>query len=337
MKGKMMEFAQILEMAESGNAEAQSAARSMYLTGFKRSQKAIQAFEAYQKKKSAQVQSNEKLEYVRFRKCIRPLLRLLLFGQRKICGFEVEVLKQIRLPKKHPIIFAVSHIGKWDIEILYEQIPYHYYLVVSDFINTYGRIGGCFFNANGAIWVNEDSKQDKANTKEWMKQILKQGNNIMIFPEGTWNLSENEIIRDIAYGTADAAIETGAAIIPIAVEQYVNRFVINIGDSLSFADFADKMNLTVALRDILAALKWEIWEREGIQSRAELPDTYWEDFIMKRRKEWPGYSMREQIINTYIPKEKLEYWQVQKDLKTGLLPKWYEMAVCECIAEKAQI
>lgn len=245
----------------------------------------------------------------------------------------MEVLKQTRLPQKRPVIFAVSHIGKWDIEILNEQISYHFYLIVSDFINTYGRIGGWFFKANGAIWVNEESRQDKANTKERMKQILKQGNNIMIFPEGTWNLSENEIIRDIAFGTADAAIQAGAAIVPIAIEQYGSRFFINMGDLLPVDDYADKMNLTVALRDILATLKWEIWEREGSQSRAELSDTYWGDFIAERRKEWPGYSMREQIINTYIPKEKLEYWQVQQDLKTGRLPKWYEMAMRECIEE----
>lgn len=115
--------------------------------------------------------------------------------------------------------------------------------------------------------------------------VLNQGDNVMIFPEGTWNLSENEIVRDIAFGTADVALQTGAAIIPIAVEQYESRFVINMGGMLSVAGFTDKTNLTVALRDALATLKWEIWEREGIQNRAELPDSYWEDFIEKRRKE----------------------------------------------------
>ncbi|MCM1540215.1 MAG: 1-acyl-sn-glycerol-3-phosphate acyltransferase [Blautia sp.] len=303
----------------------------------KRRQRAIQAFEAYQEKKSAQVQNNEKLKYVKARKCIRPLLRFLLFAQRKLCGFQVELLNEITLENKSPVIFAVTHIGKWDIEIVNEQIPYHFYIVVSDFINTYGQIGGWFLNTNGAIWVNEDSKADKANTKERMKQILSQGDNVMIFPEGTWNLSENEIIRDIAYGAADAALQTGAAIIPIAVEQYEGRFVINRGAVLSAVDFADKTALTVAIRDALAALKWEIWEREGVQSRAELSDTYWEDFIAERRKEWPGYSMREQFVNTYIPKYKLEYWQVQRDLNTGLLPRWYEMAMCECAGEKIKI
>lgn len=39
--------------------------------------------------------------------------------------------------------------------------------------------------------------------------------------------------------------------------------------------------------------------------------------------------MKEQFVNRFIPKEKLEYWQVQKDLKTGLLPQWYKMALDE--------
>ena len=47
--------------------------------------------------------------------------------------------------------------------------------------------------------------------------------------------------------------------------------------------------------------------------------------------------MKEQIINTYNPKYKLEYWQVQKELKTGLIPKWHEMAMRECIEEKVEI
>lgn len=39
--------------------------------------------------------------------------------------------------------------------------------------------------------------------------------------------------------------------------------------------------------------------------------------------------MREQIINSYIPKEKLEYWQVQRDLKTDKMPLWYRILLEE--------
>ena len=87
----------------------------------------------------------------------------------------------------------------------------------------------------------------------------------MILPEGTWNLSENEIVRDIAYGTADVAISAGAVIIPIAVEQYGKHSVICQGEIIDLIILrADKHRLTMILRDKLASLKWKIWEREGI-------------------------------------------------------------------------
>lgn len=291
--------------------------------------KAAIAFAAYQDWKREQVRCGQKIKYLVFRKYIRPFLRLLLFGQRKICGFKIEVLNRVRITEKAPVIFAVTHIGKWDFEMVNEQLTNFFYVIASDFVNTYMQVSGWFFRANGVVWVNESSRKDKANTKELMKQILKQGDNLMIFPEGTWNLSENEIILDIAYGTAEVAIQTGAVIVPIAVEQYEKRFVINMGEPLAGTECDDKNCLTVTLRDILASLKWEIWEREGVWHRAKLAEDYWERFIVARVREWPEYAMKEQFVNRFIPKEKLEYWQVQKDLKTGLMPRWYKMALNE--------
>lgn len=37
-------------------------------------------------------------------------------------GFSVEVLNGIKLPKGRPVIFVLTHIGKWDFEIVNEQI-----------------------------------------------------------------------------------------------------------------------------------------------------------------------------------------------------------------------
>lgn len=90
----------------------------------RRSQKAIQAFEAYQEKKRAQIQNNEKLKHMEARKCIRPLLRLLLFGQRKLCGFQVEMLNKVTFEIKRPVIFAVTHIGKWEAGFLIQMVQF---------------------------------------------------------------------------------------------------------------------------------------------------------------------------------------------------------------------
>lgn len=281
-------------------------------------------FEQYKKQKALILKGKRKLPNGTIRKALRPLLRFCLWGQRKIEGFSVKKLNVMEVPKS-PVIFALTHIGKWDFEIISEQIKEQSFVIASDFIHMHGTLSGFFLNLNGIIYVDEGDKQDKANTKEIMIKLLQSGENVMIFPEGDWNLYEAEIIRDIAYGTADVAVQTNAAIIPIAAEQYDKSFVINFGQPLQPQNYhKDKRALTLALRDMMATLKWEIWEKKGVFNRIEIPDDYWDDFIYQRRKEWSGYSMNEQM-QTFIPKEKREYWALQEDLKTDCLPKWYQI------------
>ena len=287
-------------------------------------------FKQYKRNKTLILLEKKKLPNDIQRKFLRPLFRSCLWIQRKINGFSVEVLNGIKLPKGRPVIFALTHIGKWDFEIVNEQIKEQSFVIAADFMHMYGNINGFFMNLNGVVYVDEEDRVDRANTKCFMIKLLQSGRNVMILPEGTWNLSENEIIRDIAYGTADVAISVGAVIIPIAVEQYDKHFVICSGEMIDPIRLqVDKNRLTIILRDELASLKWKIWEREGLCQRNTLPTLYWEKFIQERRSEWKGYSMREQVVNTYIPKDKWEYWQTQKDLKTGKIPLWYRILLEE--------
>lgn len=70
--------------------------------------------------------------------------------------------------------------------------------------------------------------------------------------------------------TDKMAMETGTPIIPVAIEQYDKRFVINFGSELHTENFQSSAELTQALLDAMATLKWGIWEREGIQSRIDI-------------------------------------------------------------------
>lgn len=287
-------------------------------------------FNCYKKNKTLIIQGKKKLPNGMIRKALRPIFRICLWIQRILNGFSVELLSDIKMPEDRAVVFALTHIGKWDFEIVNEQIKAQFFVVAADFMHMWGTVSGFFMNLNGVIYVDEESKEDKANTKKLMISLLQAGNNVMIFPEGTWNFSENEIICDIAYGAADAAISADAVIVPIAVEQYGKHFVICSGDVLDPARLQiNKQSLTRILRDELAGLRWRIWESQGICFRSTLAADYWDKFIRERCAEWRGYSMKEQIINGYIPKDKLEYWQVQRELKTGKMPLWYRMLLEE--------
>lgn len=308
--------------------------------------KAHQSFFKYQKNKERIITNDETIKGMHIRKIIRPLLIVLLRIQRLFTGLKVKIISKPDFKRDKPVIYAVSHIGKWDFEIIHEVLKNHFWVVAADFLNMYGHIDFFFMWATGCIFVNEYSKSDRRYTKEMMTKVLKQGDNVLIFPEGDWNLTENEIIRDTSFGVVDSALETGVTIVPIAMEQYENLFVINIGKELCLdeipAKYTEKdfsqldkaldeerkiirkieLEANRILRDSLATLKWEIWEQKGVECRKDIPMNYWTEFIKLRASEWRGFDLNDQIVNGCFPPEKKEWIRVQQTMKK-LNPNWW--------------
>lgn len=299
-------------------------------------------FEKYQYKKKKNIEQNRKIRGKNIRVVLRPLLRFALFAQRKLKKQKTEIIgnRNYVLPKDRPVIFSVTHIGKYDFEIVNELIKEQFYVMASDYRNMHGNFNGFMMNLFGCVFVNEISKEDRKNTSILMKKILKtkafgKNLNAMIFGEGTWNLSENEIVYDISFGTIDIALSTNAVILPIGIEQYKNEFVVNFGEvydpNLMLKQITDmpyneveekdmqykiKELANNELRDRLATLKYEIWEKKGITKRECLDNNYWEKYIEERLNEWPGYSMQEQIDSVFHPKYKQEQQKIIEDLET---------------------
>lgn len=186
-------------------------------------------FEKYKQVKAERLTHKKPVKGVRFRKLIRPLMRLCLTVQRKMYGFTVELMSDYYEKSDKQIVFAVSHIGKWDFEIVNEIIKDHFYVIAADFMHMYGNVAGGFLNAFGVIYVDEFDKEDRTNSRKMMEAVLRQKDNVMIFPEGSWNFSENELIYDLPFGCVDMALATDSVIVPICIEQYGKRFVVNIG------------------------------------------------------------------------------------------------------------
>ena len=100
------------------------------------------AFEKYKRLKLQRLLEVKPIKWLRFRKTIRPLMRLMLFVQRKFCGLEIEFINGKLEPTTKQRIFAVSHIGKWDFEIINEVLKPHFHILASDFINMHGKFAG---------------------------------------------------------------------------------------------------------------------------------------------------------------------------------------------------
>lgn len=247
----------------------------------------------------------------RSRMVIHPILLCIIMLKNIISGFKVDVLFKRKIPKTNQsIIFCITHIGKHDIEICSQIIKKHYYLLSGDFENLHGTLEGTVVELNGVIYLNKYDKADRARSKEKSIEILKKGGNVMWFPEGIWNLSPNRPILPLPFGIIEVALKANAVIVPLAIEQYGKSFYVNIGEKFDVAWYASRYTNVVEmksmaimdLRDIMATLKWEIWEHVQQWKREELPSDYFEEFINERLKEWHGFTYEDVLAREFHPK-----------------------------------
>ncbi len=208
----------------------------------------------------------------------------------RISGFTCKVIKDEREKTERPIIFATTHVGKYDIEVSAVGIKDHFYLLSGDYENLQGIIDGKFLLVNGVIFFNEKVKADRIEVADRMIKHLNAGGNLMYFPEGAWNLKPELPVLPCYWGIIDIAQRSNAIIVPVAVEQYGKRFKINIGkniDMLKYGlDDAARTKAITELRDVMATLKWEIWETEPQLRRNELDGNEWDKYVETRLSEW---------------------------------------------------
>ena len=79
----------------------------------------------------------------------------------KLKGFKCEVIHDRREATSRPIIFALTHIGKFDIEVSALPIKEHFYVLSGDYEHLQGLVDGMFLLFNGVIYFNERVKEDR--------------------------------------------------------------------------------------------------------------------------------------------------------------------------------
>ena len=90
---------------------------------------------------------------LRTRKRIHRFILAIYKTKNRIGGFDFEIIHNGRSDTNQPIIFAVTHVGKFDIEVISEAIQDRYYLLSGDYEHIQGIIDAPFLNANGASCI----------------------------------------------------------------------------------------------------------------------------------------------------------------------------------------
>ena len=169
-----------------------------------------------------------------------------------------------------PVIYVANHFCFADVPIMGMITPTHSYILMGK--QRLRFVDRLYCMLNGAIWVDRQGKMSKEAAKKAITIHLKNGRSVIIFPEGTWNLTEHLLMLPMKWGIVDIAKETGAKIIPVALEydREKKTCFVQFGTPMSFLLEDDKSNAISTLRDTLATMRWMFWERKGVFSRREL-------------------------------------------------------------------
>ena len=199
---------------------------------------------------------------------------------------------------KEQVIYACTHIGGDDCQRNFEAIGRGCWWFIGDPGYLYKDVSGLLLHLNGCIMLDTGDKADRNIAYLRAVELLKAGGSLMIYPEGARNGTENLPVMELFQGTSKMALETGVKIVPVAIEQYDKRFVVKFGAEIFPENFRNNEELTQMLRDVLATLKWEIWEHEGIIARNGLEENYREVFIREFENRIFPYDTLESVERT---------------------------------------
>lgn len=202
-----------------------------------------------------------------FKDLIRPVLSFIASFR---VPYKIIIEEPCRLLLGKPVIYAANHFCFADTPIMGRITPKRSYILLGK--QRLGFSDWIYFMLNGVIFVDRKDKEDMAASKLAMSAYLNKGRSIVMFPEGTWNLTENQLILPMKWGIIDIAKETGAQIIPTVLEydREQKKCFVRFGAPLTFSPEDNNAKAIDVLRDTMATMRWEFWERNGTFSRAGL-------------------------------------------------------------------
>lgn len=221
----------------------------------------------------------------RFRKIIHPII---LKEVPKRRNFKLEILNQ-QLDTQQNRIYVMNHSSMHDAPIACEVIKEHFFVLVGK--QPLYLEDKIFLWLNGAVYIDRKDKKSKKTGFYKMLKILKSGNNLLIYPEGTWNITPSKPIIPLNWGIIELAKKAEVPIIPLATEYYQDCCYVKFGEPIYINSNLSKENGIQQIEDAMATLKWDIWELCPITKRTEQMRENFEQMMEKRIKEYPKLNI----------------------------------------------
>ena len=222
-----------------------------------------------------------------FRKIFAGLLRAIYLTQ---TDYKLVIHKREKITRtKKGKIFAINHRQADDIVLGANAVGESAYIVFGNKYLALETTNGIGLWAYGMILMERDNDISRKATYEKMKYVIEHGGNIIIYPEGYWNLaddgqadehhladghnSENWLIQDINIGILRLAKETRCEIVPTILhydEVGAKRCYIHRGKGVRVEEQDDIFVKKDELVHVMTNMYWGLMEKYSQYCRVDL-------------------------------------------------------------------
>lgn len=115
---------------------------------------------------------------------------------------------------------------------------------------------------NGMIYVDRESVESRKSAIEKMKRILASKSSVLLFPEGGYNNTENQLIQPLFSSPYILCKELGVKIVPLITFNDIgsDTIYVSAGEPMDIS-MRDKYTAMEILRDKMSSIVWSIMEK----------------------------------------------------------------------------
>lgn len=216
-----------------------------------------------------------------------------------------------------PVIFVSNHGFRDDILGSLLAAGRHAYVMFGSLPQFYNEIEGPLLFGNGTILVNRKVKESRAASLDKSKSVIENGCSLIVFPEGVWNKSPNQLTLPLWRGAYEIAKQTGAKIVPIVhyikdptltTPKEENPFHTVVDNPIDVSEMTEKEALD-AISEKFSTWHFLMMEKYGQTTREELLNGHdnsqkaWEEQLSLRAKTADKYDSEMETKADYRPKE----------------------------------
>lgn len=236
----------------------------------------------------------------------------------------------ITLPGE-PVIWTANHWFKDDGLASVLAAKRHAYILFGALPQFFNTFDGLTAYLNGIVMVNRKVSASRRTSVEKAVRAMNYGADLLIFPEGIWNKTPNELVLSLWPGIYHIACETGAKVVPIVhyIRDCTNKLKNNpihtvVDDPIRIDDLGEQAALNY-VRDVLATWSYLMMEAYGRSDREDLigahgtSDAAWEEELYERVKTAAGYDVEIERNADYRPKTIVrpeQVWETVANIRT---------------------